>query len=263
MLVLSRQEKDRIHFPALGISVQILRISGNKVRVGVAAPPEVKVVRHELMSDLWEEKPPQIAGKSVPAERLRRHFETASDLLTRLYRYCDSDTLENELVCEVMHHLHSIERQAATLKETDPPTIHPQRRRALLIEDNHNESKLLAEYLRMHEYEVAMAYDGSEALTYLEHNENPDVVLLDMMMPGMDGPTTIQYLRSDDRHRGLKIFAVSGGDPEDYGVEVSPDGVDHWFPKPLDPEQLVIRIADHNGYQHRTQDSGCLAARCS
>lgn len=48
MLVLSRRKDDRVLFPNLGISVHILRVDGNRVRIGVEAPPEVKVLRHEL-----------------------------------------------------------------------------------------------------------------------------------------------------------------------------------------------------------------------
>lgn len=64
-----------------------------------------------------------------------------------------------------------------------------------------------------------------------------------MQMPEMNGATAIRRMRSDNRLRSLKVFAVSGGDPVDFGVEVGPKGVDGWFPKPLDPEALVFRLA--------------------
>src|SRR3954465_4035977 len=48
MLVLSRGRNDKIVFPTLGISVEILRVAGNKVRLGIEAPQEVPVHRHEL-----------------------------------------------------------------------------------------------------------------------------------------------------------------------------------------------------------------------
>lgn len=48
MLVLSRREDDKILFPNLGISVQIVRIDGKKARVGVQAPRDVHILRHEL-----------------------------------------------------------------------------------------------------------------------------------------------------------------------------------------------------------------------
>ena len=50
MLVLSRQENQGIRFPGLGVSVEILEVSGNKVKVGVDAPIEVRILRDELMA---------------------------------------------------------------------------------------------------------------------------------------------------------------------------------------------------------------------
>ena len=121
--------------------------------------------------------------------------------------------------------------------------VNPRARRALLVEDNVNESKLLAGYLRLRSYEVAVAEDGAAAIDYLSSHDDPDVVLMDMQMPGMDGPTAIRKMRAEKRHHKLKVYAVSGSDPADYGVDVGPKGVDGWFPKPLDPEALVFRLA--------------------
>jgi carbon storage regulator CsrA len=48
MLVLSRRPEEKIVFPSLGVTIQVLRIQGNAVRIGVEAPPDVRVLRHEL-----------------------------------------------------------------------------------------------------------------------------------------------------------------------------------------------------------------------
>ena len=61
MLVLSRGRNDKIVFPNLGITVEILNIASNKVRVGVDAPPSVTVLRHELAGE---------AGAAAQAESL-------------------------------------------------------------------------------------------------------------------------------------------------------------------------------------------------
>lgn len=245
MLVLSRRQDDKILFPALGISVHVLRIAGGKVRVGVDAPPEVKVLRHEL-EPTPQSLPPELpATLSATDAQLQRHLTAAADSLNRLHRLGEDGALDgsDELIFEVFHHLKEIDRQAAAEANREPVLLDRRPRTALLVDDNLNECKLLAGYLRLRHFEVAIASDGGAALEYLSSNDEPDVVLLDMQMPGMDGPTAIRRMRDQERYNELKVFAVSAGDPADYGVNVSPQGVNGWFPKPLDPEALVFRLA--------------------
>lgn len=118
----------------------------------------------------------------------------------------------------------------------------PSLRRALLVDDNANESKLLAGFLRLRDYDVQVANDGLSAINYLVDNKAPDVVLLDMAMPNMDGATTIRAIRNEPCFQSLPVIAVSGGTAQDYGVSVGADGVNGWLQKPLDPEALVRNI---------------------
>lgn len=249
MLVLSRRQDDKILFPALGISVHVLRIDGGKVRVGVEAPPEVKVLRHELQA-LPAKSPPAALGatpkkNSAKDARLQRHLHTAAASLNRLHELCEDGAVggSDSLIFEVFHHLKSIDEQVAADANREPVLRDYRQRTALLVDDNVNECKLLASYLRLKHFDVAIANDGVAALNYLSNNEDPDVVLMDMQMPGMDGPTAIREMRSQRRYDDLKVFAVSGGDPADYGINVSSEGVNGWFPKPLDPEAIVFRLA--------------------
>jgi CheY-like chemotaxis protein len=87
-------------------------------------------------------------------------------------------------------------------------------------------------------YDVVTAGDGAVALDYLESNARPDVVLLDMLMPGCDGPTTVRQIRENESYEGLKLFAISGTSPDGLGIETGPKGVDRWFQKPCDPKQI-------------------------
>jgi carbon storage regulator CsrA len=57
MLVLSRKVKDKIVFPTLGISLHILRIAGNRVAVGIDAPSDIPVLRHEIAQRIIHEDP--------------------------------------------------------------------------------------------------------------------------------------------------------------------------------------------------------------
>ena len=114
--------------------------------------------------------------------------------------------------------------------------------KALLVEDDHNECELLAGFFRLAGYQVATAGDGSDAIDYLHQHERPDVMLLDMMLPRCDGPTTIRRLRDDPAFNDLKIFAMSGYTPDQVGLDCGASGVARWFQKPLNPELLLREL---------------------
>ncbi|MEM6331067.1 MAG: response regulator [Planctomycetota bacterium] len=261
MLVLSRRQNDKVLFPNLGISVHILRVEGSKVRVGVEAPPEVKVLRHEVPE--WSDsrgprgsqprnrQPGGLRGVTPRDDaQLRRRLHSAAESLNALYRLCDQNLPKDaeKLIYSIFKHLRAIDETTGGGDLLAGPSL-KRIRRALLVEDNPNESKLLAGYLRMQKFDVDVASDGTAAIDYLGNHAAPDVVLLDMHMPGMDGATAIHRIRADERRpenhaqSHLKVYAVSGSDPADHGVDIGPLGVDGWFPKPLDPEALMFRLA--------------------
>lgn len=127
--------------------------------------------------------------------------------------------------------------------QNDVPRSRP--RKALLVEDDHNECELLAAYLRMAGIEVDTAGDGGDALDYLRRQGRPDVVLLDMVLPRCDGPATVRAIREDPAYAGLKIFAVTGHSPEKFPTIRA--GVDRWFCKPLNPAILVRALSKELG----------------
>ncbi|MEQ8786616.1 MAG: response regulator [Pirellulaceae bacterium] len=235
MLVLSRRQNDKIVFPNLGITVEILKVAGRSVRVGVAAPEEVSVLRHEIV-----EQEGHAIADALPAgmlsHRLRNRLHTANLALQLTIRQLERGMVQSaeQTLQKALGEFESLDREIAD--ETQP------RPRALLVEDDRNESELLAGFLRLSEFEVDTARDGREALNRLSTEAPPDVVLLDMMMPRLDGPGTVTELRSNPRYEGLRVYAVSGSSPEECGVRTGPHGVDRWFSKPINPERLVREI---------------------
>jgi CheY-like chemotaxis protein len=116
-------------------------------------------------------------------------------------------------------------------------------RKALLVEDDGNQRELLAGLLRLSGFAVDTAGDGCDALDHLACRGRPDVVLLDMGLPRCDGVTTARRIRRDPALAGLRIFAVSGHTPEEYGLDREPQLIDRWFCKPLDPNALLQELA--------------------
>lgn len=59
-----------------------------------------------------------------------------------------------------------------------------------------------------------------------------------------DGPTTVRTIRGNPAYAGLRIYGVSGAPVEQFGLDEGPDGIDHWFRKPLNPE-VLLRELEH------------------
>jgi len=245
MLVLSRCVDEKIVFPNLGIKVQVLSTRGQRIRLGIEAPREVVVLRDELAArdtaiDRIAARPPL----QKLSEGLRSRLHAAANELNALDQRLEAgETDDAEVnVFRVFRELQSMDEELASHCGDKVRAIEGTVRHALLVDDNQNESLLLASYLRCRGVKVATASDGASAMHYLSHHKAPDVVLLDMQMPKFDGRWTINEIRGIPRYADLKVCAVSGIHPGEYGVEVGPGGIHRWFRKPLNPEQLFFQI---------------------
>ncbi len=112
---------------------------------------------------------------------------------------------------------------------------------ALLIDDDARLGALLAEYLGKHEIDVATAGDGPRGLVALRKSR-PDVVLLDLMLPGMDGLDVCRKIRATAEWSGLPVIMLTAkGEDVDkvVGLEV---GADDYLAKPFNPRELLARI---------------------
>jgi carbon storage regulator CsrA len=240
MLVLSRKPRETIVFPNLGITLEIVRIDGGKVRVGIDAPSEVAVLRGEIAERLGNEVEVDDAksGDAKPStHRLRNRLHTARLGLKLLEKQL-AGGLFDEAEETLARALGIFRELDSELERANHGGNKDLGRRALLVEDDANEAHLLAGILRMSGYVVETAQDGFQALELLKKNR-PDFVLLDMNMPRCDGPTTLASIRANPEWRGLRIFAVTGCSQREIGVSISEVGVDRWFQKPVDPEVLL------------------------
>ncbi len=110
--------------------------------------------------------------------------------------------------------------------------------RLLVVDDDASIRAMLREYLEAHAFVVAEADSGAQMRECLEA-ELPDVVLLDIRLPGEDGLTLARYLRE---HYDVGIIMVTAsGDVIDrvVGLEV---GADDYVAKPFDPRELLARV---------------------
>jgi carbon storage regulator CsrA len=245
MLVLSRRESEKVLFPTLGISVELLRVQGNKARLGIDAPPEIPVLRHELTERSSVELTPDGSNTrrqlSDLAHAVRRRLDSAAVALNELHHWLEAKPENNvsELVMRLYRDLESLEQEASQAIEwtTVAKTSH-----VLVVEDSDTERKLMAAVLEYSGLNVSTACDGQDALDFLSMHAKPDAVLLDMLMPRCDGPAFVREVRSDPQFADLKIFAVSSIEPATLGLATGSEGITGWFPKPLEPAELVSTL---------------------
>jgi carbon storage regulator CsrA len=254
MLVLSRKPQETVVFPNLGITLEIVRIAGGKVRVGIDAPPDIAVLRGELVDRIGNEVGPSESQsdetKKTPNHQLRNRLHTARLGLKLLEKQLAAGMIDEAE--ETLRTALGVFRQLDSELERKNVREQDLGRRALVVEDDANESHLLAGILRMSGYIVETAQDGLQALELLKENQ-PSLVLLDMNMPRCDGPTTLASIRANPAWRGLRVFAVTGCSQRETGVSVSKVGVDRWFQKPVDPEVLLSAMKE-------TDEVHCVSA---
>jgi carbon storage regulator CsrA len=242
MLVLSRRPDEKIVFPDLNITVQVVNVKGNAVRLGISAPPEVTVLRAEVPDRTAEwggdRQPPPAA--EAPAARLNRAVHSRLQVtrtgLAELRRQLQAGRGD---VAQML--LDKIEEDVTLLQERlgEAAPAPARRRRALIVEDDRNTQQLLAECLRLAGLDVDTAGDGCEALDYLRTHTPPDVMLLDMILPRCDGPTTVRAIRRDPAYAELPIFGLSGHARDEFDIASGPNGLNGWYQKPFDPETLL------------------------
>lgn len=118
------------------------------------------------------------------------------------------------------------------------------RKRVLVVDDEEETAKLIARaFSRNPEYEVETCGDGINALIRIGRTP-PDLVILDIVMPKMDGVQVCRVLKSQPQTRGVKIIAISGQKLPFSEKKLVDLDIDGFFRKPLDLKELTGRAAE-------------------
>ncbi len=113
--------------------------------------------------------------------------------------------------------------------------------RILVVDDIKANVKLLEAKLKAEYYEVLTAMDGEEALKVI-HESSPDIVLLDVMMPGMDGFEVCRRIRSDKQTAHIPVVMVTALDQTEDRVTGLEAGADDFLTKPVNDTALYARV---------------------
>ena len=108
----------------------------------------------------------------------------------------------------------------------------------LVVDDEVDIVDFIDDYLTGEGYEVIKAYDGVEALNKMRQNL-PDLVVLDIMLPGLDGFEVCKQIRTESTVPILMVTAKDSDVDKIVGLEI---GADDYIPKPFNPRELVARV---------------------
>ena len=111
-------------------------------------------------------------------------------------------------------------------------------RKVLIVEDDHNIADLLRLYLEKEGYEVTIAPDGLKGVEAFR-TAQPDLILLDVMLPGMDGWSVCRTIRAEAKTPIIMLTAKSETEDKVYGLK---QGADDYITKPFEMKEVLARI---------------------
>lgn len=114
-------------------------------------------------------------------------------------------------------------------------------KRVVVAEDEASLAKLISFKLQREHYEVAMAEDGGKALELIQGG-HPDLILLDVMMPVMDGYHVLQEIKKDPELSEIPVIMLTSKGQEKDVVRGIDLGATDYIVKPFRPSELVARI---------------------
>jgi DNA-binding response OmpR family regulator len=135
------------------------------------------------------------------------------------------------------------------------PYAAPTSMHILVAEDDRDIAELISHYLKKAGWTTHVAAAGDQALAYLR-NHPVDVVILDLMLPGMSGLDVCQALRADQATAGTPVIMLTARAEESDRIRGLELGADDYVAKPFSPNELVARVRAVTRRSKRTEPAG-------
>ena len=117
------------------------------------------------------------------------------------------------------------------------------KKRILVVDDNPRNLKLAFDVLEDADYEVVEAVNAEEAQSMIDRNL-PDLILMDIALPGMDGLTLTRKIRANERTKHMRIIALTAFAMKGDDQKALAAGCDGYITKPIDIHQLPVQVAE-------------------
>jgi len=117
-------------------------------------------------------------------------------------------------------------------------------KRILVVEDQPDSRQIIRDLLAPTDYEITEAQNGEEALAAIT-KQRPDLILMDVQMPIMDGYTATRRIKADTSLRSIPIIAVTSYALSGEEKKARTAGCDDYVSKPFSPRQLLAKIRQY------------------
>jgi DNA-binding response OmpR family regulator len=112
----------------------------------------------------------------------------------------------------------------------------------LVVEDDTDVQPLLTYTFEKEGYEVTAYDDGEPALSYLEEGARPVCIILDLMMPGIDGLEVLERRKDIEGVEDIPVIVLTGWDADEAVEQAFDRGAEDYITKPFSPNELLMRV---------------------
>ncbi len=117
-------------------------------------------------------------------------------------------------------------------------------KRILVVEDQEDNRQIIRDMLALTDYEISEAENGEEALAEIA-KQRPDLILMDIQLPIMDGYTATRRIKGDPALRSIPIIAVTSYALSGEDKKAREAGCDDYIPKPYSPRELLAKVRQY------------------
>jgi two-component system cell cycle response regulator DivK len=117
-------------------------------------------------------------------------------------------------------------------------------KRILVVEDQEDNRQIIRDMLAQTDYEISEAENGEEALAEIA-KRRPDLILMDIQLPIMDGYTATRRIKADPALRSIPIIAVTSYALSGEDKKAREAGCDDYIPKPYSPRELLAKVRQY------------------
>jgi DNA-binding response OmpR family regulator len=126
----------------------------------------------------------------------------------------------------------------------------------LVADDEPHIGRIIKMKLEQGPFKVSLAYDGEEALAFIDSDEQVDLALLDLMMPKLSGLDVLRKIREQEKFKSLPCIILTAGGDAKHERDALALGATHFLTKPFSPKKLYALVARLTGTPDETGLSG-------